>query len=302
MPLAPPTPAVRARARKGLLVYGVLTLVGTAIVDGMIIARGGPITDHVALVVALMWTPCLSSIVTRLVLREGFADVSFRLGGWAGARAIGVSLLYPIVVGLIGYGIAWAAGLVTFEPPAIFVALEDQSPFVRFLAFLGATGTVGVLFSAVTAAGEEIGWRGYMLTRLVDAGVPRPVLVCSLVWFLWHTPLIISGQYSPGEVLWLSLLVFFVQITAASYVMAHHRFSTGSVWPAIVLHSAWNSNIQGAFDGSSHDPGIWVGESGVLVGAACIVVSVLLVLKPVAFRRSTKDAPSAERLALLSRG
>ncbi len=31
--------------------------------------------------------------------------------------------------------------------------------------------TIVTIFSIRTAAGEEIGWRGYMLTRLIDAGI-----------------------------------------------------------------------------------------------------------------------------------
>ena len=45
----------------------------------------------------------------------------------------------------------------------------------------------------MSAAGEEIGWRGYMLTRLIDAGVPAPVIVSGLIWGLWHVPLIVAG-------------------------------------------------------------------------------------------------------------
>jgi hypothetical protein len=44
----------------------------------------------------------------------------------------------------------------------------------------------------MTAAGEEIGWRGYMLTRLVDAGIPRPVLASGLIWGLWHVPVVLA--------------------------------------------------------------------------------------------------------------
>ena len=33
------------------------------------------------LVLPLMWTPALASVIARLILREGFSDVSFRFGG-----------------------------------------------------------------------------------------------------------------------------------------------------------------------------------------------------------------------------
>ncbi len=48
---------------------------------------------------------------------------------------------------------------------------------------------------ADVAAGEEIGWHGYMLTRLVDAGVAKPILTSGLIWGLWHVPLILGEVY-----------------------------------------------------------------------------------------------------------
>jgi hypothetical protein len=33
-------------------------------------------------------------------------------------------------------------------------------------------------------------------TRLIDAGVPRPVLVGAVIWALWHMGLILGGSYS----------------------------------------------------------------------------------------------------------
>ena len=49
------------------------------------------------------------------LLREGFADVSFRLGRTRGAKAIGVAMIFPVALGLIAYGAAWASGLVQFH-------------------------------------------------------------------------------------------------------------------------------------------------------------------------------------------
>jgi hypothetical protein len=114
--------------------------------------------------------------------------VSFRLGGRRGWSAIGLSLLFPVVVGLIAYGIAWTAGLAGFELP----------PRGDLVA-LFASFTIGVMVSLVVVSGEEIGWRGYMLTRLINAEVPRPVLVSGLIWALWHVPVVLAGGYAAGR-------------------------------------------------------------------------------------------------------
>ena len=53
---------------------------------------------------------------------------------------------------------------------------------------------------------------------------------------------------------------------------------TGSIWPAIVLHAAWNSVIQGPFDGATTGSGttLWVGGSGILTARALTKLIILV--------------------------
>ena len=159
---------IRLRARRGLIIYFAVLVPFSAVFEALMV-RG-----NTSWVWALMWTPAAASIVARLVLREGFGDVSFRVGGRRGWKAIGLAVIFPIVLGIIAYGIAWMTGLVQFGPRPISLAAryipEATSPAVVFLINLTVAATIVTVYSARTAAGEEIGWRGYMLTRLVDAG------------------------------------------------------------------------------------------------------------------------------------
>ncbi len=148
------------------------------------------------------------------------------------------------------------------------------NPFVRFLQCLGIMLFFGALATCKYAAGEEIGWRGYMLTRLVDSGIGAPILISGLVWGLWHAPLIVSGQYAAGPHPILSLGLFLAGIVAAGYVFAWLRPSSGSIWPCIWGHAVWNAVIQGAFDRSTSGGSVWVGESGVLTAAVLILFAI----------------------------
>ena len=295
-PVAPAeaVPSRADQARKGLLVFFALTALGTGVFQGLLLRSGRPIGEDPWLVYALMWTPGTASILARLALREGFRDVSFRIGGAAGWKAIGLGWLLPVVVGLGAYGFAWATGLAHFEIPGLAgVGLSALAPPLRFAALLGLSLTLVSLLSLFSAAGEEIGWRGYLLTRLVEAEVPRPVLVSGLVWAAWHLPLILSGQYAAGPNRALSAVVFVFTVTGISFVLAWMRLTTGSVWPAIVLHGVWNAVIQGTFDTSTKEPSIWVGEAGLLVAGLTLALAWLLVRRGFPARRAPAEEPFA---------
>jgi len=246
-------------ARRGLAIYFAIVVVLSAAIEGFIILN--PSMD--GLIAVLMLVPTIASVVARLSLREGFSDVSFRFGGRRGLGAIGLALVFPVAVGLVAYGIAWTTGLAGFETrPSVGMIV----PF-----------TVGLMIGLILAAGEEIGWRGYMLTRLIDAGVPRPVLASGLIWAFWHVPLVLGGVYAAGPSPALSAALIVVSITSFGYVIARLRLETGSVWPAIVLHAAWNRIIQGPFDGATTGLGatLWVGESGILTALTLILAAVI---------------------------
>jgi membrane protease YdiL (CAAX protease family) len=234
-------------------------------------------------IMARMFAPAAASVVARLVLREGFADVSFRFGGRQTLKAILLAVVFPIVIGLVAYGVAWATGLARFDPQPLglvpsFVG-DTASPITIFVVILAWAVTIGTIIGALSAAGEEIGWRGYMLTRLIDAGVPRPVLASGLIWALWHVPLIVAGVYVAGSSPVVSAMLFMITVTSIGFVFARVRLETGSIWPAIALHGAWNSIIQGAFDpvtmGTGAGATLWVGEGGILTALALIVAAVI---------------------------
>lgn len=288
-----PEPSRADAARKGLLVFFALVALGSGVFQGLILRSGKPIGSDPWLVYGLMWTPGAASIVARLVFREGFRDVSFRLGA-AAWKAIGIAWLLPVAIGGCAYGAAWATGLASFQIPALAsLGLAGLTPPVRFAVLLGLSLTLVAFLSLFSAAGEEIGWRGYLLPRLVEAEVPRPLLLSGIVWAVWHLPLILSGQYAAGPSRALSAVGFVLTVVGIGFVLGWMRLSTGSVWPAVVLHAVWNAVIQGTFDASTKGPSIWVGEAGILVAALALAAAWLLARRPYAARRAPDGEPIA---------
>jgi uncharacterized protein len=273
-----------ASARRGVLAFLLVVAVLSGAVQAVIIGAG-----QLDLVMLLMWMPGLASILMRLARREGFADVSFRFGGRPTWVALLLVLLLPYVVGLVAYGLAWATGLATFAPPEtvpLLGARPDLAPGARFALQAVTALLTGIVPAIASAAGEEIGWRGYLQLRLIDARVPAPILVCGVIWGLWHVPLILAGLYITGPVPLLSAAVFLVVAVGLTVAFSWARLATGSVWPAVVAHGAWNTVIQMLFDPSTAGPNhiVWVGESGLLTAATLAVLAVVLTV--VAARRS----------------
>jgi membrane protease YdiL (CAAX protease family) len=261
------SPDLRRTARRGLAIYFALVVVISGSLEAYYIFINPELLGTLFGLLALMWSPAVASVIARLVLREGFSDVSFRFGGLRTLPWYALGLGVPLAVGILAYGGAWLTGLVGFQGDAgaLVVGLVSAATWITIYGF-------------IFTAGEEIGWRGYMLTRLIDAGVPRPVLVSGLIWALWHLPLILAGIYAAGPYPALSAVLFVVSVTSTSFVYARMRLETGSIWPVIFAHSAWNSIIQGPFDGATKgaNAALWTGESGILTVIVLVVVSVIV--------------------------
>ena len=251
-----------------MIYFGVVLLVSAAL-EGWIIAHGGLSGPAGWLVLPLMYTPALASIVARLAGREGFGDVSFQWGGGVGTRASLTAWLIPVAIGFVAYGIAWATGLADFKAPADGPLASITNPAARFAASIPIALTVGTVLSCVSAFGEELGWRGYMLPRLHQAEVPAADVGSGVIWCLWHIPLILWGGYAAGPDPVLSVFLFVATVMPVALIYARWRMASGSVWPCVIAHGAWNVIIQSVFDRFSSGPGatVWVGESGVITAA-----------------------------------
>lgn len=282
---APPASDRRRQARRGIGVFLVLLVALSAPAAVLTLATRSELG-----VLLLMWAPGVAALIARVVLREGFDDISLHLGGSRGRRACLFALGYPVAVAAIAYGVGWLTGLAEYTTP------NGQAPgwhaFVaQLLIGLVIGTTVGMLF----ALGEELGWRGYLLTRLVDAGIPQPILVGGLIWAVWHLPLIIGGSYLGGHGGSVAVIapLFVIQIVVVSYVFARVRLDTGSIWPAVVLHGTWNEVIQSVFD--THTTGerawLWLGEQGLLLLAANAIGAFLLYRRPGSFLRQPLSIP-----------
>ena len=250
----------RSAARRDLVAYLVLVAVLSApwqIRIGWTQALQD--TDGVVWVAGLMWMPALASVIVRLWTRQGFADVTFR-------RTLGPRwlLLVPAAIAAPAYGLALLLDLV--QP--------DMQPVGQAIALTLAAFIANVIL----CPGEELGWRGFMVTRLVDGGVPAPLVTGGFIWAAWHVPLVIwGGLVADDSPTWISVVQLMFLVTLIGYVLGQVRMATGSVWPPILLHIIWNVVFQAVFAANvtGRHEALWVGEFGVLT---TVMVGIALLL------------------------
>jgi hypothetical protein len=58
---------------------------------------------------------------------------------------------------------------------------------------------VGAIINMFATLNEELGWRGYMLTKVAARGFWDRHLTIGFFWGLWHAPVIWAGYNYPGE-------------------------------------------------------------------------------------------------------
>lgn len=181
-----------------------------------------------------MGMPLVAVLLMQLVVtRDGYAKASWVALGIAraGLRGWGLALLAPLLVLLFSYSVAWSAGIATFAVPA-----DAGSVWAQALDVL-----VSIAVITLFAFGEEIGWRGYMLPRLMSLGPRRAVLLTGLLHGTWHLPLIVLTPFYHGAgSRWIIVPLFLLTLTAAGVFYGYLRLTTGSVWVVALAHAAFD--------------------------------------------------------------
>lgn len=122
-----------------------------------------------------------------------------------------------------------------------------------------------VLVNALPALGEELGWRGYLLPRLLPLGRGRALLLSGVVWGLWHTPIVLLGYDYPRQPV-LGVLLMVGSTVTFGMLFGWLRLRSRSIWPAVLAHAALNAaaGSTGLFYQQGHPPNAaLVGTTGV---------------------------------------
>ena len=155
------------------------------------------------------------------------------------------------VAALLGQLVRWRAGVRWYAFAIGFMAAIKLLVAVIHRIALGAWPRFGsetwyvmllaTLFSTLVGgqAGEEIGWRGYALPRLLERfGFARATLLLGVIWACWHLPLFFAnGADTKGQ----SFPLYLLQVTAMSVIVGWLYVKTESLLLTMLMHAAVNN-------------------------------------------------------------
>ena len=266
------------QARRGVLVFMAVLTAVTFLSLWLRLRLPSPTLASVAfpmlMTTLFSYSPALASLIARISLRESIQDISFRLQGNWTTRAMLIAWLWPVFCGVGTYGIAWLTSRTHFAWTSVGSDYGTWGP--ENLVGLSVAGMpvlrgfalrlLACLFFSIPAClqsfGEEVGWRGYLLTRLFDAKLPAPVFWNGLIWGLWHIPFVLAWEPSRNlpERRSVSLFFFVASTVALAYLFSYLRLRSGSIWPAVLAHASGNTILLFAFDGFTAANPFWKGE------------------------------------------
>ncbi len=246
--------------RKGVLAFLAITFGLTWAIEIPLVMSGMRLTGVTSsagqyIFLPIMAMPALGAILTaKLITREGFGGMSIRFGSWK--MYVVTSLLFPAcfvliyaLTALLGFGqpdwnLDYFKSL--FTASGVPVPQMPDTRLVLLVVFF-ASLTVGTLFNTLFCFGEELGWRGYLLPKLMPLGKAKAYALMGVIWSAWHWPLVWVGfTYNQPSSL-LALLAFTFLTTGLGIYLneltLRHQSSILAGW----VHGVFNTQKLGVW-------------------------------------------------------
>lgn len=195
-----------------------------------------------------MLSPVIAHLLTRWLTKEGFPltgkgslmlGISFKDKKWI---YFIIAMLLPWLYFELGQAISILAVPEAFNPEYYKTFGIDK----KMIFIVPIAGIINGTIASFAALGEEGGWRGYMMPKLMElVGTRKAVFIGGIIWGLWHAPLTCVGHNFgtdyPGFP-YLGILIMCVDCTFLGSLLTYVTVKSGSIWPATIMHAVNNVN------------------------------------------------------------
>lgn len=276
--------------KKGLLWFILLTFIPTYLVELFLFLKGfsfigqPQIFAQLTVAVAMFFPGISAFIVRKFITREGFSDAGLKLG--KRKFYLQVYLLIPLFYAII-YGLTWLLVQAPDFSLQSFMAQYGlkELPFPQLkliLLIFISTITYAPFLNAIPAFGEEFGWRGYLLPKLLPFGQKKALIISGIIWGLWHAPLVLLMGFHYGHNGWLGVLFFTTLVMLVGIYFGYLRIVSGSVFLTAFAHGVFNAQFYGIWSVIFPNLDPFLGGVTSLIG-----ILVFLTLSLWVFKKST---------------
>jgi uncharacterized protein len=202
-----------------------------------------------------MWAPGIAAIVTTLfVEKQPFK--ALRLNTLGPKRFYLAAWFLPPLLTLATLGVTLLLHTGTFDPN--FTMMRDAlakapagtaMPPIEIIVFgqLAFGVLLAPFINVLFALGEELGWRGFLLPKLMPLGQWKAILISGAIWGLWHAPTTLLHGYNFPQHQYLGVLVMTVGCTLLGIIFSWLYLNTRSPWVTALAHGAFNASPGLAF-------------------------------------------------------
>jgi membrane protease YdiL (CAAX protease family) len=240
------------------LFYGVTFALGLSICLPLWVScQGLRLPTARILLMVMMFAPAAGVLIVRLFLPKSVIPLvqttglgigrwprtlGYWLFGWFGLTVIGLAT--PFIAALLGQfrldleNFSGYNQLLQQRPDG--AAALARFPVQTLVLFQLGSLLIAPGLNAIFVFGEEWGWRGFLLPKLLPLGQWRALLLTGTLWGLWYSPVVLLGYDYPfhpkiGVILMTIFCIIF------GVLLGWLRLATGSIWPAAIGHGALNA-------------------------------------------------------------
>lgn len=224
----------KKQALKGVIIYLLITfaiIIPTSTLPLSELAQTNTATRVIAAFFAFIsaFSPAIGAVLTRIITKEGFKDMKFRLNFKGNKKYYLAAIVIPIVYCLLNQIMT-----VPFYKNCLNPDVNKEIPMKLIMLVFYVSMS---LIQTVVYMGEELGWRDYLYPRLEKLmGAPLTILVGGIIWALWHLPARLMQGGPDIEFLFFSLFTIFL----GSFLFWLTK-RTDSIYPAAIAHTVNNS-------------------------------------------------------------
>jgi len=291
--------------KKRLIIYLVVAFGFSWILGLVILLTGGldnspqigstqGLTLAYILMVAYMWGPALGNLAARVFTHEGTANLLTNLNLKQNWRYWLIAWIAPSLFILLGAALFFVilpqyfdSGFQSIRMQIAFAGQNPDTIDIPQLLVLQALLAILIapVLNALATFGEEFGWRAYLLPKLQELGTKKALIYSSIIWGVWHWPVIALGYNYGSEYFgapWLGLIMMVWTTFGFGIFIGWVSLRAKSVWPGVIAHGAINGFAAISFLVVKGNPSSLLGPTpiGLIASLPFIAASLWVLLYP----------------------